>query len=132
MKIYRIAKEGISEVYRICVARQDPDDASILECKSLYNPNPNLPTKWTPISVGSVLNGRWYVGTKAKFCLAYYSDMSKLEYGENEVLLTLEVPSSSVPAAGEDGYMGSEAVVSNTIVTKIEKVLDVKGKLEYQ
>jgi len=131
MKIYRIAEDMV-DVYRICIARQNPENPSITEFKSLYKPDYSKPTPWTPISIGSVLNGRWYVGTKAKFCLSYYSGNEDLEEGETEILVTLKVNASLVPPKENDAYMGSEAVVSNPLVVNIENVSDVINKEEYQ
>jgi hypothetical protein len=115
---YKIAQDysNTTNVYRVCIMRKNPIDGS-MEVKSLYEPDLT-----TPISIGSPLVGSFYVGTKPEFCLSYYTGMSDLEEGETEVLLTLEVPSSSVVSPEEDSYMGSEAVVENPIVRKIEKV----------
>jgi len=129
MRIYKIAEEMV-DVYRICIARQNPRNPSITQFRSLYNPDYSKPTKWNPISVGSVLNGKWYVGTKAKFCLAYYSGNEDLKEEEREISVTLSVPSSSVPSK-EESYMGGEAVVSNPLVVNIENVSDAINKEEY-
>jgi hypothetical protein len=130
MKIYQLAQQqqspkSLATVYRVCIARQNPQNPAITEFKSLYNPNPKSPETWTPIQVGQVLKGKWYVGTKVKFCMAYYSGASDLENGEKEILVTLNVPANLIPSEAEDSYMGSEAVVENPMVIKIENVDEV-------
>ncbi len=72
MKIFRTSEDMV-DAYRICIARQNPENPSITESRSLYRSDYRSPVKWTPISIGSILVGQWYVGTKARFCLAYYS-----------------------------------------------------------
>ncbi len=52
--------------------------------------------------------------------------MSDLKEGETEILVTMNVPASLVPSEAEDSYMGSEKVVQNPMVVKIEDVEDVE------
>ena len=127
MRIYRIAEESnVTYVYRTCILVKDPKNGS-LKVRSLYDPS-----VVTPVREGSPLIGKFYVGTKAKFCLAYYSGLEDLAEGETEVLLTLQVPANSVVSPEEDAYMGSEAQVENPLVVKIENVSDAENKPEYQ
>jgi hypothetical protein len=127
MNWYKIAQENThTNVYRTCVLRNNPENGQ-LEVKSLYQPDLT-----TPISVGSVLQGSFYAGTKAKFCLGYYTGMTDLEEGETEVLLTLRVPIDSVPSPETDSFMGGEVVVENPVVVKIENTEDIMDKPEYQ
>lgn len=128
MKIYQLAQQSpksLATVYRVCIARQNPKNPAITEFRSLYNPNPRAPEQWTQIKVGQVLKGKWYVGTKIKFCMAYYTGVADVKENEREVLVTLKVPANLVPSEAEDSYMGGEAVVDNPMVIKIENVDEV-------
>jgi hypothetical protein len=128
MKIFKIAQNK-SLAYRICVLRNNPENPSIREVRPLFKMNSDY--EWTPIKIGEPLMGTHYLGTKPRFCLAYYSGMTEIEEGETEVLLTLEVPSEEVPPPEEDAYMGGEIIVTDPIVIKIEDVETAQNKEEY-
>lgn len=128
MKIYRLADQS-ALAYRICIMRSNPKDPSKLEVRPLFMPVSNR-IIWTPIKVGQPLMGAVHVGTKAKYCLAYFSGNTELPAGETEVLLTLKVPSASLPQ--EESFMGNEAIVNNPVVVNIERVTDAENKPEYQ
>jgi len=136
MKIYQLSKVNnqnkIAQVYRVCIARQNPTNPSITECRSLYNPNPRQPTLWTTLTIGKPLTGQWYTATKAKFCLSYYTGCADVKEDEREIMLTLNVPADLLPSDEEDSYMGSEVVVENPMLVKIENVEEVKNNEEYQ
>lgn len=130
MRIYRLSSQ-FAKVYRVCIARQNPRDQSITECRSLYNSNPRQPTVWTPLIVGQPVTGKWYTATKAKFCLSYYTGCADVKEDEREIMLTLNVPADLLPS-DEDSYMGSEVVAENPMLVKIENVEEVMNKEEYQ
>jgi hypothetical protein len=123
-KQYLRESEDSAYVYRTCVLKRNPE-TNQLEVQSFYDPS-----VITPISIGEPLRGKFYVGTKAKFPLAYYTGMTDIEEGETEVLLTLRVPVSTIP--DDESFMGQEVVVEDPIVVKIENVSDAENKQEYQ
>lgn len=124
LKRFLIESEDSTYVYRTCILRRNPDSKA-LEVQSFYDPS-----VVTPISIGQPLRGKFFVGTKAKFPLAYYTGMTDIEEGETEVLLTLRVPVSTIP--DDESFMGQEVVVEDPIVVKIENVSDAENKPEYQ
>lgn len=113
MKIIRLAAGNIA--WRCCIARRT--QRGELEMKPLY---PTAEEQWTPLRVGMTIPGEVHVGTKAKFCLAYYGSGYTDVPGEFEVLLTLRVPPGTIPDPKDDAYMGGERIVSNPVVLKIE------------
>ena len=117
---YNISKlsEEVGLAYRTCVARVS--SGGHLECRPLYHDWSQGDVKWTRLEEGSILEGTHHVGTKPEFCLSYYTGMVDLEEGQFEVLLTLEVPKSILPE--EDSFMGGEALATNPIVKKINRI----------
>ena len=116
--------QALPIVYRICIMRRNPRKPVQAEIRPLYT-NPKSEPQWLPILVGKEIPASVRVGTKVKFCLAYYAGCTDLKPWEKEVLLTLEVPEnqiSKIPTPQEDSFMGGEAVIDRPRLLKIESV----------
>jgi hypothetical protein len=111
MRIYRISSDR-DYGYRVCVARNNPKTGE-LEGKSLYNYSNDV---WMPLSIGSILRGKFHVGSKPEYCLAYFAGNTDLPEGEFEVLLTVEIDNGILPSPEEDAYMGTEAIVIDPVL----------------
>ena len=67
----------------------------------------------------------FHVGTKRRFCLAYYQDMTELEEGQSEILLKLAVDREDLQSPdmlerwSKVTHMGNEAVVRKARVLSI-------------
>jgi len=119
MRIYKLSAESTKSYgYRVCVARNNPETGQ-LEFKSLFNYSRD---SWTPLIVGEVLRGQFHIGSKPEYCLSYFAGNTELPEGEFEVLLTVEIDSGILPPPEEDAYMGTEAIVTNPVLVKIEMV----------